>query len=153
MTNAGPFVPKRLTRLSNEAKIAGVCAGIADYFNADVTLVRLAWVVLSIVPGAFIGGVIAYAAAWVLMPEAMPGERHAFAGRRILRSITDRRIAGVCGGLADYLSLDPTVVRIAVVILTIYPGAIVFGVIAYLVAWAIIPSGNVAGFQHATTTA
>jgi phage shock protein PspC (stress-responsive transcriptional regulator) len=119
--------------------IAGVCAGIADYLNTDVTWVRLAWVVLSIVPGAIIGGVIAYIAAWVLMPEGGLTQRAVIGGRRLLRSTTDRKIAGVCGGLAEYLSVDPTLVRLAVVVLAIYPGAIVCGIIGYAIAWAIIP--------------
>ena len=140
---------RRLVRLPGDGKIAGVCAGIADYLNADVTLVRLAWVVLSIFPGAIIGGVIAYVAGWVLMPEAPIGARASITARRLLRSSTDRKIAGVCGGLAEYFSLDPTLVRLAVVILSVYPGAIVCGVIAYLIAWAIIPSAPPLPFNTA----
>src|SRR5688572_11105371 len=138
---AAGYVPppprRRLTRLPEQGRLAGVCAGIAAHFDADVTLVRLAWVVLSIVPGAIIGGVIAYAVAWLLMPEAGLTERQVYSGRRLLRSVADRRIAGVCGGLAEYFALDPTLVRLAVVILSIYPGAIVCGVIAYVIAWMI----------------
>ena len=51
--------PKRLLRRSSDGRIAGVCAGIAEYLDADVTLVRLVWVVLSIVPGGFVGGFVA----------------------------------------------------------------------------------------------
>ena len=131
--------PQRLTRMPADGMIAGVCAGIADYLNTDVTWIRLAWVVLSIVPGAIIGGVIAYVAAWVLMPEAGIGARPTVTGRRLLRSTTDRKVAGVCGGLAEYFAVDPTLVRLAVVVLAIYPGAIVCGIIAYAIAWAIIP--------------
>jgi hypothetical protein len=45
-------IQKRLTRLPASGRIAAVCSGLSDYFEVDVTLVRLAWVVLSIVPGA-----------------------------------------------------------------------------------------------------
>ena len=62
--------PKRLYRNSSSGRIAGVCAGIAEYLDADVTLVRLAWVVLSIVPGGLVGGLIAYIAAWAIMPDS-----------------------------------------------------------------------------------
>ena len=51
-------------------KLGGVCAGLAEYADADVALVRAAWVVLSIWPGAIVLGVIAYVAAWILMPRA-----------------------------------------------------------------------------------
>ena len=43
---------RRLTRQRANGKVAGVCAGLADYFDVDVVLVRAIWVVLSIVPGA-----------------------------------------------------------------------------------------------------
>jgi phage shock protein C len=51
-----------------DRKIAGVCAGLAKYFNVDVTMVRLIWVVLSIYPGAIILGVLAYGIAWFVIP-------------------------------------------------------------------------------------
>ena len=129
----------RLTRRPDDGKVAGVCAGLAAYFNADVTLVRLAWVILSIVPGAIIGGVLAYVIAWLLLPVAGAADPPPVPGKRLVRSSTDRRIAGVCGGLAEYFAIDATVVRLAVVILSIYPGAVICGVIAYVIAWIVIP--------------
>lgn len=134
--------PRRLVRLPEEGRIGGVCAGLASYYDTDVTLVRLAWVILSIVPGLLLGGVIAYAACWVLLPVGAPAERQSYRGTRLTRSITDRQIAGVCGGLAEYLSVDPTIVRVVTVILAIYPGAMLGGVIAYLIGWAVIPPSH-----------
>jgi len=129
---------KRLFRKPASGRIAGVCSGIAEYLDTDVTAVRLAWVILSIVPGGLIGGVLAYLAAWIIMPEsadpAVASDR-----RRLTRSIVDRKIAGVCGGLAEYLDVDSTVVRLVWAVLTVVPGAIVLGVGAYLAAWFIIP--------------
>src|SRR5438093_11951582 len=61
---------RRLFRLPSRGRIAGVCAGLADYLDTDITLVRLVWVVLSVVPGAVIGGIVAYLAAWLVMPES-----------------------------------------------------------------------------------
>ena len=132
---------RRLTRSRSDGKIAGVCAGLANYFDVDVVLVRAAWVVLSIVPGAIIGGVIAYLAAWLVMPG---GTEPASAplGRRLTRSMTDRKIAGICGGLAEYFGVDATPVRLVWVILSVLFGAIVGGVIAYVVAWLIIPRAS-----------
>jgi phage shock protein PspC (stress-responsive transcriptional regulator) len=125
-------------RVPERGKIAGVCAGIANYFDTDVSLVRFAWVVLTIVPGAIVGGVLAYLAAWLLMSEST-GPAAAAVPERLVRPTTDRKIAGVCSGFARYFHVDPTAVRVAWVILTIYPCVIVLGVIAYLVAWLIIP--------------
>jgi len=129
---------RRLTRSRNEAKIGGVCAGLAEYFEIDVVLVRAAWVVLSIVPGAVIGGVLAYLAAWVMIPDADQLTPVA-PGRRLTQSATDRKLAGICGGLAEYFGVDPTLVRVLWVILSIVCGAIIGGVIAYALAWLIIP--------------
>ena len=58
---------KKLYR-SNNRMITGVCAGLAEYFNVDPTIIRLGAVVLSLVTGV-IGGVIAYIVASVIIPE------------------------------------------------------------------------------------
>jgi phage shock protein PspC (stress-responsive transcriptional regulator) len=129
---------RRLERLPEQGRIAGVCTGIAAYLETDVALVRASWVLLSVVPGALIGGVLAYAAAWLLMPVSFATTAQPLA-KRIVRPQTDRKIAGVCAGLARYFSVDVTVVRLLWVVLSIYPGAIVLGVIAYAIAWFIIP--------------
>ena len=47
--------------------VAGVCAGVADYFGIDVTLVRAIVAVVSVITGG--AGVLAYLAAWVIIPE------------------------------------------------------------------------------------
>jgi phage shock protein PspC (stress-responsive transcriptional regulator) len=131
---------KRLFRKSMDGRIAGVCAGLAEYFDTDVVLVRLAWVLFSIVPGGLIGGVIAYAVAWILIPNSEEPSVQKPDARRLMRSTTDRKLGGVCGGIAEYFDLDPTVVRVAWAVLTVVPGGIVLGVIGYLVAWVIMPA-------------
>ncbi len=129
-------------RLPDDGKVAGVCAGLAAYFDADVTLVRLAWVTLSIIPGMLVGGVVAYIAAWVLTPSAGPQDHRVLASSRLARSETNKQIAGVCGGLAEYFGVDATIVRLAAVALAIYPGAVIGGVVAYLIAWFIMPADS-----------
>ena len=143
--------PRRLTRLPAEGRIGGVCAGIAAYLDADVTLVRLAWVILSVVPGVIVGGLIAYAAAWLIVPPGgVPAPR--VRGTRLLRSTTDRKIGGVCGGLAEYFGVDSTVMRVAAVILAIYPGAVICGVLAYVIGWLVIPSAPAATLEPSPST-
>jgi phage shock protein C len=129
---------RRLTRSRTDVKVAGVCAGLADYLDVDVVLVRAAWLVFSIVPGAIIGGVIAYLVAWLLLPEATelaPSSQR----RRLTLSVTDVKLAGVCGGLAEYFDVDATAIRLVWVIASIFFGAIIGGLLAYVVAWLIIP--------------
>ena len=72
--------------------------------------------------------------------------------RSLRRSRSNSMIAGVCGGLAEYFGADPTIVRVAWVVLAIVPCAIVFGVIAYLVAWLVIPPAPEPRFQTAPST-
>lgn len=129
---------RRLTRSQTHGKVAGVCAGLADYFEVDVVFVRVVWVALSIVPGAIIGGVLAYLAAWLVIPEGTEPAA-VLPERRLTRSATDKKIAGVCGGLAEYYGVDATPIRLLWCILSILFGAIIGGVIAYGVAWFIMP--------------
>src|SRR4051794_38097453 len=56
--------------------------------------------------------------------------------RRLIRSRDDRWIAGVCGGLGRYFNLDPVIIRLAAVALTLAGGA---GIIAYAGAWLLVP--------------
>lgn len=57
---------KRLIRPRAERKIAGVCAGFAEYFDVDVTAVRLLWLVGACMT---VIGFISYPIAWIVMPE------------------------------------------------------------------------------------
>ena len=145
---------KRLTRSRTHARIGGVCGGLAEYFNVDATLVRVVWVVLAIVPGVVIGGVLAYLVAWLVMPEGeATGVTTPVHGPRLVRSTTNRRIGGVCGGLAEYLRVDATPVRLLWLLLTILPGAIVGGVVVYVAAWVIIPKAPTAALApHVSTS-
>ena len=56
--------------------------------------------------------------------------------KKLYRSKTNKTIAGVCGGLAEYINMDPTVVRLLWVLITAFAGA---GLIAYLVCAIVIP--------------
>lgn len=58
--------------------------------------------------------------------------------RKLMRSARHRMIAGVCGGLADYFGWDPTMVRLAYVLLSIISAAFP-GILVYIIAWLIIP--------------
>jgi phage shock protein C len=58
---------RRLTRSAQHKMIAGVCGGLAEYFGLDVTLVRVAYVLVSIVSAAF-PGILAYIILMFVMP-------------------------------------------------------------------------------------
>jgi phage shock protein C len=57
---------KRLVRPRAGRKIAGVCAGFAEYFDLDVSLVRLVWLITAVMTGI---GLLTYPIAWIVMPE------------------------------------------------------------------------------------
>ena len=57
---------KKLYKSSTDKKLAGVCGGIAEYFNIDSTLVRLGWVLFSLLGGS---GLQAYIIAALIMPD------------------------------------------------------------------------------------
>lgn len=57
--------------------------------------------------------------------------------KRLFRSTKNRMIAGVCGGIGEYLNIDPTIIRLLFVILGCSGGT---GVVAYLIAAIVIPS-------------
>jgi phage shock protein C len=65
-------------------------------------------------------------------PEAIPVER-------LYRSSTQRMLGGVCGGLGEYFNIDPTLVRIVYILVTIATG-VLLGIGLYIVLWLIVPS-------------
>ena len=79
--------PHRLTRSETDRRIAGVCGGIAEYYDVDPILIRVGFIV-----GAFIGfGVLLYIVLWIVMPKGMPGvpvsgPRHASSAVHIAES-------------------------------------------------------------------
>ncbi len=56
--------------------------------------------------------------------------------KRLVRSKRERMIAGVCGGLAQYMGLDPTIIRLVFILLIIAPPS---GVLIYMILWLIMP--------------
>ena len=67
-----------------------------------------------------------------------PGATAEYGGgkKRLARSSTDKKIAGVCGGLADYFDLDPTIIRVCWLLAVLFAGT---GILAYLVLWIVLP--------------
>ena len=56
--------------------------------------------------------------------------------RKLYRSRTNRQLAGVCGGLAEYFNIDATLIRVLFVVLAVLGGS---GLVIYLVLWIIVP--------------
>jgi phage shock protein C len=62
----GVIARKRLVRPRVGRKIAGVCAGVAEYFDVDVTIIRVVWLITAVMTGI---GLLSYPIAWIIMPE------------------------------------------------------------------------------------
>jgi phage shock protein C len=220
--------PKRLRKSRINRMLDGVCGGIAEYFELDPTLVRIAWVLLTLLGGS---GIILYIVAMIIMPPAplsfgappvlrssgnntkfwgfllvgagtlwllgnlgvplwhgwwnlswdtglavlliLAGVAFLFGGRnyvspppaaapgdipadsataapadtatavppqpfrRLHRSRKERKLFGVCGGLGEYFGIDPTIVRLLVVVAVI--GSFGVAVLAYIAMAILVP--------------
>lgn len=123
---------KRLHRVPEEKKIAGVCAGLGEYFDLDPVFFRLFFLVLLFFGGV---GLLAYIVMWIMVP--VKGEpREAPVARRLHLSRTERKIAGVCGGLGAYLEVDPIFFRVMFVVLAFLGG---IGIVLYVALWLVMP--------------
>lgn len=60
--------------------------------------------------------------------------------KKLYRSVKDRKIAGVCGGIAEYTNTDPTIWRLLFVFLALPGGAP--GIIPYIIMWIVVPEKN-----------
>jgi phage shock protein C len=65
---------KKLYRSYNQKMLGGVCGGLADYLDIDVSIVRLLWVGLSLVT-AVLPMTFFYIIAWIVVPQAMPTQQ------------------------------------------------------------------------------
>jgi phage shock protein PspC (stress-responsive transcriptional regulator) len=228
-----PSMPaqKRLYKSRRNRYIDGVCGGIAEYFEVDPTIVRLLWVLITLLGGS---GVILYIVAMIVMPvnpehlinpfAATPGgpastmaDRRRFFGillmligafvlmmnlgwfaeiswwsfartvmlpvclilvgglfvyvhmtrekhvprpsgdpapeggfqespKDLRRSITDRKLFGVCGGLAKYLGVDPTIVRLLFVLMVL--GSFGWALLLYIILGIIMPEEKFMPFSR-----
>jgi phage shock protein PspC (stress-responsive transcriptional regulator) len=123
---------KKLHRLADEKKLAGVCAGLGEYFDLDPVFFRLFFLA-----SLFFGGIgaLVYLLLWAMTPEKPgAGERKPAAALHLSRS--DRKIAGVCGGLGEWLDVDPVFLRVAFVLLALVAG---LGIAVYIVLWLFLP--------------
>jgi phage shock protein C len=67
LAKGGAMDPTRkLYRNTSDGKLAGVCAGLAQYFNVDVTLIRVLFVLLAVLGGS---GLVLYLAMWIIVPK------------------------------------------------------------------------------------
>lgn len=125
----------RLFRSKRYASIGGVCAGMALSRGYSVILTRIgALFLLSMGIGLFL-----YIAFWLLLPTAEDAgveEPTALPNDSLGRDPRDKVLSGVCGGIAQYLNVDPNLVRVIYLLLVILGG---FSIVPYFYAWFVLP--------------
>ena len=132
---------RRLMRSRADRTCAGVCGGLAAYIDWDPTIVRLLWILAIFLTSGM--ALFAYIVFWFVMPEA-PAYAHTeeefTRENRLTRSRDERMLAGVCGGLAEFLGMDTTLMRVLWVVATFISGGVTL--IAYPVFWLVMPESG-----------
>lgn len=132
---------KRLYRSTKNKKIFGICAGFADYFDLDPTLLRILWLLFTIFGGGLF--LVIYILLYFIIPtkemekKSPTFDLKSFKEKRIKRSVDERMITGICGGTAKYFLVDPFIVRIITVILDVLTGFIPIIILYILLIWII----------------
>lgn len=126
---------KRLYCSPNK-KICGVCAGIADYCNIDVTIVRLIFCLVGLFT-AFLPTFLVYLIIALIIPKPPENyyEIYNNTAKRLTKG-TDKKICGVCSGIAEYFGIDPTIIRLIFVAALILFGT---GAALYIICAIVMP--------------
>lgn len=132
----------RLYRCRWDKKLGGVLGGIGNCFAIDPTVLRIIAAIVCVctlfVPFRIVYSLlwllmIVYGLLWLLLPQG-PTAYIYNPARRLTRSISNRKIAGVCGGIGEYLRIDPIFIRIGFVgialLLKIFPIFILYSMLA-----------------------
>lgn len=130
---------------SPDKKICGVCAGIADYFNLDPTIVRAITASVACLT-AIILALIVYFIIALVMPKPPENYYQLFnnTSKRIYKS-NDKKICGVCGGIAEYCNTDSTVIRLIFALVFLLFG---YGLAIYIVCAVLFPQSPVSNGQY-----
>jgi phage shock protein PspC (stress-responsive transcriptional regulator) len=161
-----PTGPRRLYRDLAHRKIAGVCAGLAQYFLVNPLVVRLIFLALVLLPNVFgiydhfpgtgmfrhrfdFGGLalIAYVVLWIALPKRddapTPIDTLDFGGpltgRKLFRDVDFGKVGGVSAGLAAYFRTDVVLMRVLFLVSLFLGGS---GFIAYIILWAVVPEAR-----------
>jgi phage shock protein PspC (stress-responsive transcriptional regulator) len=145
---------KKLFRNENDKVLGGVCSGLANYFNIDVVVVRIIFVILLFSGGL---GFLTYIIMWIAVPssstELIGGTR-----RKLFRDPDEKMIAGVCSGIGNYFGINPWIPRVLFLLPFLsflsrwghWGGFLDFGdvirftfsptsLIVYIILWMVIP--------------
>ena len=143
-----------------DKRFLGVCSGFARYLDVPVIAVRLIYVLACIIWPTLI--IVYFVTYWCLKKDNNMGRLKVMVNesrtidqlkkldyrRPLYRNQDDRKIAGVCSGIADYLNINPFVIRLLAFFSIFVFGPFTF--FAYIVFWMVMPK-RPAGFSYSRT--
>ena len=124
---------KKIYRINKDRKIGGVCTGLGAHFGLDPVILRVLFLI-SIPFGGL--GLLIYLVMWVIIPEKDAPSSATKSVKRLYLSSSDKKFAGVCGGLGKYFLVDPSLIRVAFVVAACVGG---IGILIYMILWLVIP--------------
>ena len=127
---------RKLYKAKDDKIIAGVCGGLGNYLKFDPTLIRLIMIFICVFT-AVIPLLIAYIIAALVIPEEKTKQTN-IKYKKLFRSVRDRKIAGICGGIGKASKIDPVFLRLLMIFLCLVTGIIPL-LLAYIIGWIIIP--------------
>lgn len=138
---------KRLFRDENNKVFGGVCSGLANYFNMDVVVVRVIFLLMFFSVGF---GLIPYLILWFAVPSSAT-KSIGSVRKKLYRDTDEKMIAGVCSGLANYFGIKVWIIRILfllpILIMIFEWDRLFFNItpssfIIYIIFWLVIPEAK-----------
>lgn len=148
MNNADSGSPNRLRLSRHNRKVLGVCAGFARYLDVPVALVRLIYIIACFVSPALI--FVYFVLYWLLDEDDNPSKMRVYVAdskpaahfkridyrRPLYRNDKKGWIGGVCAGIAEYLDIAPSLVRVVTLLsLFVFGGVTLW---AYIACWIVL---------------
>ena len=122
--------------IGSDKKFLGVCSGLADSLGLDPTIIRIAVACLALYT-AIIPALIVYVVMSFVFPQAPEDYKAAVVEKKLMKSQDNKKISGVCAGLAKYFGMEPTVMRLIFALCMLFIG---FGLTIYIVCLALMPA-------------
>lgn len=135
-TPPNPTAVKKLRRDPQHKTLGGVCAGLANYFGVDVMVPRILFLVAFFTFGS---GLLLYLIMWIAIPEATDMAVTETETKRLFRNPDDKKVGGVCSGIAEYIAVDAVWLRLLFLVAFFVFGT---GLLAYIILWIAIPEAK-----------
>lgn len=121
--------------LGKDKKLSGVCDGIGKSLNIDPTFIRIIFVSLALMT-AVVPVLVAYIVCALIFTQPPEGYVEVENSYKKITKGKEKKISGVCDGIAKYFRIDAMIVRLIFVALTLWIGG---GIMAYIVCMIMIP--------------